>query len=102
MKTILITGGAGSVGREVVTCLASRGHRVRVFDLPGCDFEPFEHIAQVEVVRGDIRDRDLLQQAVSGVDVVIHLAALLPPNSERDREATMSINVSEQQTSSPR
>ena len=56
MKRILITGGAGSVGREVATCLAARGHRVRVFDLPGCDFGPFEHVAQVQIVKGDIRD----------------------------------------------
>jgi nucleoside-diphosphate-sugar epimerase len=93
MKRILITGGAGSVGREVATCLAVRGHRVRVFDLPGCDFGPFEHVAQVQVVVGDVRDRDGLRRAVSGVDVVIHLAALLPPLSEQDREATMAVNV---------
>ena len=68
MKRILITGGAGSVGRGVAACLAARGHRVRVFDLPGCDFGPFEGVAQVQIVRGDIRDRDVLRQAVSGVD----------------------------------
>ena len=78
MKRITITGGAGSVGREVAACLAARGHRVRVFDLPGCDFGPFEHVAQVQIVKGDIRDRDGLQRAVSDVDAVIHLAALLP------------------------
>jgi nucleoside-diphosphate-sugar epimerase len=48
---------------------------------------------QAQVVTGDIRDREGLQQAVSDVDVVVHLAALLPPVSERDREATMAINV---------
>jgi nucleoside-diphosphate-sugar epimerase len=92
-KTILITGGAGSVGREVATCLASQGHRVRVYDLPTCDFGPFEHLAQAEVVEGDILDRDRLGRAVSEVDAVLHLAALLPPVSERDREATMAVNV---------
>jgi nucleoside-diphosphate-sugar epimerase len=93
MKRILITGGAGSVGREVAACLAARGHRVRVFDLPGCDFGPFEGVAQVQTVKGDVRDLDGLRRAVSDVDAVIHLAALLPPTSERDREATMAINV---------
>lgn len=91
--TILITGGAGSVGREAAACLVSHGHRVRLFDLPGSDFRPFAHMAQTEIVKGDIRDRDALEQAVSDVDVAIHLAALLPPGSERDREATMAINV---------
>ena len=65
---ILVTGGAGSVGREVVACLASRGHRVRVFDLPTCDFGPLEHRAQVEVVKGDIRDGDALRRAAADVD----------------------------------
>ncbi len=93
MKTILITGGAGSVGREVAACLASHGHWVRAFDLPGCDFGPLEHLSQAEVAKGDIRDLDALRRAVVDVDAVIHLAALLPPNSERSRQATMAINV---------
>ena len=93
MKTISITGGAGSVGSEVVALLAVRGHRVRVFDLPTCDFGPFEGLAQVEVLRGDIQDKDAIRRAVRGADAVLHLAALLPPVSERDREATMAINV---------
>ena len=93
MKTVLITGGAGSMGREVATLLASRGHRVRVCDLPACDFGPPEREAQAEIVKGDIRDPDQLTRAASGVDAVVHLAALLPPNSERSREATMTVNV---------
>lgn len=93
MRTTLITGGAGSVGREVAIGLALRGHRVRVFDLPACDYGAFEQVPGVEIIRGDIRDRDLLRRAVVGVDAVIHLAALLPPASERSREATMAINV---------
>lgn len=91
MKTVLITGGAGSVGREVATRLAALGHRVRVLDLPACDFGPLEHVA--EVIRGDIRDREALRCAAAGVDAVLHLAALLPPSSERSREATMAVNV---------
>jgi len=90
---ILVTGGAGSVGREVAACLASRGHRVRVFDLSTCDFAPFEHMAQVEVIQGDIRDGATLRRAVAGVDAALHLAALLPPASERNRQATMDVNA---------
>jgi nucleoside-diphosphate-sugar epimerase len=93
MKRVLITGGAGSVGREVALLLAARGHRVRVYDLAGCDFSPLEGSAGVEIVRGDITDRDAVQEAAGGVDVALHLAALLPPNSERSRKATMAVNV---------
>jgi UDP-glucose 4-epimerase len=93
MQTILVTGGAGSVGREVVAYLATHGHRARAFDLPGCDFGTLEHTTGVEVWKGDITDLEGLRRAADGVDTVIHLAALLPPRSEWRREATMAINV---------
>ena len=93
MKTILITGGAGSVGREVAAQLAADGHRLRIFDLPACDFSPFQAMPQAVVIAGDIRDGEGIDWAVQGVDAVLHLAALLPPVSERDRQATLAINV---------
>lgn len=93
MKTILITGGAGSLGREVALELARAGHRVRVLDLPQCDFGPLEGVVGLEIVRGSIEDGHLLDRCVRTVDVVLHLAALLPPTSERNRERTMSVNV---------
>jgi nucleoside-diphosphate-sugar epimerase len=90
-KTVLVTGGAGSVGREVTLLLAARGHRVRVFDLAGCDFSALEGAA--EIVAGDVTDPRAVRAAAAGVDAALHLAALLPPNSERDRGVTMAVNV---------
>jgi nucleoside-diphosphate-sugar epimerase len=87
----LVTGGAGSVGREVSLRLAARGHQVRVFDLPGCDFSPLRGAA--EVVTGDITDPSAVRPAAAGIDVALHLAAILPPHSERDREITLAVNV---------
>jgi nucleoside-diphosphate-sugar epimerase len=93
MKRVLITGGAGSVGREVTLRLASHGHLVRVYDLPECDYTPLQHVVQVEIAPGDIRDRATLLRAAVGVDTALHLAALLPPRSEQDRDTTMAVNV---------
>jgi nucleoside-diphosphate-sugar epimerase len=93
MSTILITGGAGSVGRALVAHLATDGHHVRAFDLPNCDYRALERAAGVEVCKGDITDLESIRRAAAGVDTVIHLAALLPPRSEWRREATMAINV---------
>jgi len=93
MNTILVTGGAGSVGREVALALAARGHHVRAFDLPACDFGPLQAHRDIEIACGDIRDQDAIRQAVAGIDAVVHLAALLPPASERDRQATLEINA---------
>ena len=92
-KRVLITGGAGSLGRRLSLRLAGMGHRVRAFDLPSCDFSSFTGVEGVEVLKGDIGDADAVPRAVAGVDVVVHLAALLPPVSERDRRVTMSVNV---------
>jgi len=52
-----------------------------------------ESLPRVEIISGDIRDDSLLEKALRGIDVVYHLAALLPPNSERDRNLTWEINV---------
>lgn len=75
---ILVTGGAGFVGSHLVDALLNKGHRVRVLDA----FVEQVHGAQpralpceVDVVRGDVRDRSVVDRALRGVDVVFHLAA---------------------------
>ncbi len=90
---VLITGGAGSVGRQLVEMFAEAGRAVRLFDLPMMDFSGLEGRDGIEIVRGDITDADGVLAAVDGADAVLHLAALLPPNSERDRDLTFRVNV---------
>ncbi len=92
MARVLVTGGAGSVGRDLVARLAAEGHAVRAMDLPGCDYTPLESL-NVEIVRGDIGDASTVRAAVQGVDTAVHLAALLPPASERNRDLTWRVNV---------
>ena len=92
-KPVLITGGAGSVGRQLTSMFLELGLSVRIFDLPFMDFEGLEGVKGIEVVKGDITDRNSVLDAVRGVKSVLHLAALLPPNSEKDRERTFSVNV---------
>ena len=90
---ILITGGAGSVGRSLVACCRADGLEVRVFDLPVCDFTGLEGETGIEVVKGDITQKAHVEAAVEGVGGVLHLAALLPPASEADRSRTFAVNV---------
>lgn len=90
---ILITGGAGSVGRLLVERCRANDHPVRVFDLPVCDFTGLEGAPGIEVVKGDITDSGTVDAAIQGVSAVLHLAALLPPVSEASRERTFAINV---------
>ena len=89
---ILITGGAGKLGLNVARIL-SENNEVRLLDLPGVDFSQFESFHNVECVKGDMTEYSQVKDAVVGVDAVVHLAAILPSKSEKDREKTMIINV---------
>jgi dTDP-L-rhamnose 4-epimerase len=79
-ETVLITGGAGFVGRHVVSALLDRGHRVRVLDVLIDQVHrgrgrPDSLDAEAELVVADLRDGAALERALQGVDSVIHLAA---------------------------
>ena len=47
----------------------------------------------VEIVKGDVTDSNAVLEAIDGVHGVLHLAAILPPNREKDRSRTFSVNV---------
>jgi dTDP-L-rhamnose 4-epimerase len=72
---VLLTGGAGFIGRHVEERLVGEGHKVVVFD----SFRPDVHAHRPEprpgLVVGDVRDADAVAKALDGVDTVIHLAA---------------------------
>ncbi|MGE7438125.1 MULTISPECIES: NAD-dependent epimerase/dehydratase family protein [Kitasatospora] len=78
---ILVTGGAGFIGSAVVARLVAAGHAVRVLDalLPAVHPSGREPAwpAGVEFVRGDVRDRAVVERALSGVDAVCHQAAVV-------------------------
>ena len=71
MTRILVTGGSGFIGKHLVSALIARGRQVRVLDL-----QPPQALPQVEHVSGSVLDRDLVNQAMDGVDEVYHLAGL--------------------------
>lgn len=78
---VLVTGGAGFLGINLIRALLSRG--VNVVSL---DIAPFSYpeADQVRVVTGDIRDKHAVEQAMQGVDAVVHAAAALPLYSPRE------------------
>lgn len=82
-KTVLVTGGAGSIGSELVRALVERGgpKSVRVFDNNETALFELEQrlSAQAKLLRifvGDVRDQSRLRRAMEGVDIVFHAAAL--------------------------
>ncbi len=93
MAEILVTGGAGSFGRQLAGRLKEKGHSLRIFDLPTCDYAFCMNWENVQIFTGDILDEASVKKAVDGVDQVFHLAAVLPPASEMDRQRTFNVNL---------
>jgi nucleoside-diphosphate-sugar epimerase len=93
MADILITGGAGNFGRMLGQALRDQGHTLRLLDLPTCDYGFCQDWDRTRVFTGDILDPQSLAKALEGAEWVFHLAAILPPASEIDRDRTFRINV---------
>jgi UDP-glucose 4-epimerase len=76
---ILVTGGAGFIGSHLVKALATNGHSVRVLDnlSTGSLDKIGDLLEAVEFTKGDVRDRNTLEETLRGVDAVVHLAALV-------------------------
>jgi UDP-glucose 4-epimerase len=93
MAEILITGGAGNFGRTLAQAFKRQGHGLRILDLPSCDFSLFDDWENTRIIPGDILDPGSLKEHLEGADWVFHLAAILPPVSETNREITFKVNV---------
>jgi len=79
-ERILITGGAGFIGRHLADRLLRHGHEVRVLDslipqVHGETGRPRELNRDVNLLIGDVRDEAMTRRALAGVDSVVHLAA---------------------------
>jgi len=94
--TVLVTGGAGYLGAVLVPKLLSQGYRVKVLDL----YIYGEHVLDAVKgnpnliqIKGDIRDRTLLEKTFAGCDAVIHLACISnDPSFDLDPELGKAIN----------
>src|SRR5437762_9738246 len=83
---VLITGGAGYVGCTLTARLLEEGYNVVTYDSllsGGRGILPFFANQGFEFVKGDIRDKESLRQAVKGADCIIHLAAIVDRKSTR-------------------
>ncbi|QGY39370.1 NAD-dependent epimerase/dehydratase family protein [Pseudodesulfovibrio cashew] len=96
IKTVFVTGGGGYVGSALVPALLKEGYEVRVLDLflYGEDvFDAVEDKSKLTLIKGDLRDADLLKKTIPGSDAVIHLACISnDPSYELDPELAKSIN----------
>jgi len=91
---IFVTGGAGYVGAVLVPQLLDAGHMVTVLDLLIYGEDVLEAHPNLRVLKGDIRDVDLLKRELNGHDTVIHLACISnDPSFEMNPLLGKSINL---------
>ena len=93
---ILVTGGAGYVGSVLVPALLERNYKVRVMDnlmYGGRGLIPCLMNKNFEFMRGDVRDASAMEAALQGVDLVIHLAAIVGyPACKKHPELAQTVN----------
>lgn len=85
---VLVTGGAGFLGKAIVSEFLAEDSLVRPYELRIYDISPSPGYTDSRVVyrQGDIRDYDRLKEAVSGADLVIHTAAIVDWGTRTDEE----------------
>ena len=93
-QSVFITGGAGYVGAMLVPRLLQEGHRVTVLDLMIYGEDVLPKNPALTVIKGDIRNQELMKSSIPGHDVVIHLACISnDPSFELNPELGKSINL---------
>ena len=106
-KTILITGSGGFIGSHLIERFLRENCSIRAFvyynsynSWGWLDTLPKEHLKQIEILPGDIRDSNAVRAAVKNVDIICHLAALigipysyLAPESYIDTNVKGTLNI---------
>lgn len=101
MSKVLVTGAEGFIGSHLVEELLADGHRVRALVMYNSfnswgwlETLPPQQLSRVEVITGDVRDSVSVKNAMVGVDVVYHLAALIAiPYSYQAPESYIDTNI---------
>ena len=93
-KRVFITGGAGYVGASLTPYLIEKGYEVTVLDLMIYGESVLKKNSNLKIIKGDIRDTELLKKEVPGHDVLIHLACISnDPSFELNPSLVKSINL---------
>ena len=94
MRRVLVTGGAGFIGSNLVRALLDRGDEVRVLDNFSTGSRSNLEGLGIEIVEGELRSYERVHNAVRGVDTVFHLGALgSVPRSVQDPLTSSAVNI---------
>jgi len=91
---ILLTGAAGNVGLETLKALLDEKCNITVLELNNRKTRNKlnKYRNKINIVYGSINDEDLIRKLITNKDVIIHLAAIIPPLADRNPELTRKVN----------
>ncbi|MFX1398177.1 MAG: NAD-dependent epimerase/dehydratase family protein [Promethearchaeota archaeon] len=96
-QKVLLTGAFGNVGQNTLKELLKREHDVTCFDIKNkTNKKSYSELSkkwQFKTIWGDILNKNDLNNAVSETDCIVHLAAIIPPLSEKNPELARKVNV---------
>jgi nucleoside-diphosphate-sugar epimerase len=78
----LVTGGSGFLGINLIRYLYERGHNVSSIDIVDFNYPDMQN--KIKVIKGDIRNKNIVENSVKDIDIVVHSAAALPLYSPED------------------
>lgn len=79
---ILVTGGSGFLGINLIRYLLDRGYDIVSYDFEDFIYEDCKN--KIEIIKADIRDKEAVEKAMVGIDMVVHSAAALPLYKKKD------------------
>jgi nucleoside-diphosphate-sugar epimerase len=92
---VLLTGAFGNVGLNTLEELIKKGYKIRAFDIKARKNLKIskKYKGIVEIIWGDLRNQEVVEKTVEGQDVVIHVAAIIPPLADRNPKFAETVNV---------
>lgn len=94
---VLVTGAFGNIGESTLLALFKQKHQIKCFDLHTKtnekQFKDLRRKGEFEIIWGDIRNDATVRTLVEDVECIIHLAAIIPPQSEVNTELTKEVNI---------
>jgi nucleoside-diphosphate-sugar epimerase len=97
MMKIFLTGAFGNVGASTLQELINQNHEILCFDIKNSKNEKkcnkLQKKGQFDTIWGDITNPDEVSNALKDIDVIIHLAAIIPPLSEKNPDLAYKVNV---------
>lgn len=79
---VLITGGAGFLGINLIRYLLNQNHQIISMDIADFDYPDVKD--KIQIIKGDIRDKQIVEKSVKNIDILIHTAAALPLYKKED------------------